>query len=335
MTFSFSFIIPVYNRPEEVRELFDSLLSQTYEGSYEVVLIEDGSERTALDVVEEFQTRLNIVYLVKENSGPGDSRNYGMKRAGGDYFLILDSDCILPENYLENVSKALEAEYVHCFGGPDTAHKSFSNLQHAINYAMTSFLTTGGIRGDKRAARNFQPRSFNMGLSAMAFSSSGGFGNIHPGEDPDLSIRLKKMGFSIRLIPEAVVYHKRRISFASFFRQVRKFGLVRPILNQWHPETKKVTYWFPTFFIIGLVVSIGLMFVDEFWPIGLYLLYFTVIFIDALIRTGKIIVALMAVYAVLIQFTGYGFGFLKSFILVNFSKKNPRQVFPELFYEPI
>ena len=335
MAASFSFIIPVYNRPEEVRELFESLEAQTYGDSFEVVLVEDGSVRTAAEVVEDFRDRLSILYLVKENSGPGDSRNYGMKRAGGDYYLILDSDCILPSDYLENVSKALAKEYVDCFGGPDSAHESFSDLQHAINYAMTSILTTGGIRGDKRAAMGFQPRSFNMGLSARAFSSSGGFGNIHPGEDPDLSLRLIKLGFSTRLIPEAVVYHKRRISFSSFFRQVKKFGMVRPILNQWHPESKKVTYWFPTLFIFGLLVSLGCLFFKIFWPISLYLLYFGIILLHALISTGRITVALMAVYAVIIQFAGYGFGFLKSFILVNFSKKNPRQLFPELFYEPI
>ena len=335
MSVSFSFIIPVYNRPDEVRELFQSLEQQTYTDPFEVVLVEDGSELSSHEVVEEFKDQLSILYLLKENSGPGDSRNYGMQRASGNYYIILDSDCMLPKNYLKDVQDALDHDYVDCFGGPDTAHESFSPLQHAINYAMTSFLTTGGIRGDKRARKDFQPRSFNMGLSSEAFKSSGGFGNIHPGEDPDLSLRLKKMGFKIRLIPEAFVYHKRRISFKSFFRQVKKFGMVRPILNQWHPKSSRLTYWFPTFFLLGLLLSIFMAIGGILWLAVLYALYFTVIFFHSWSQTSSIVIAFLSVLAVIVQFTGYGFGFLKSIILVNFSKKNPRQIFPGLFYEPL
>ncbi len=335
MSANFSIIIPVYNRPEEVRELFESLDNQTYKGKYEVVLVEDGSELTASSVVDEFNSRLNIKYLVKNNSGPGDSRNYGMKRASGNYFLILDSDCILPEDYLDNVSLSLEREFVDCFGGPDTADESFSNLQHAINYAMTSFITTGGIRGNKKTARSFQPRSFNMGLSARAYEQSGGFGNIHPGEDPDLSLRLKNLGFSTRFVAEASVYHKRRISFPSFYRQVRKFGMVRPILNKWHPGSARFTYWFPTLFSLGLLFAVVLFAIKVFWPLLIYGIYFGVILIDAVIRNKSLSVGFMAVFAVFIQFVGYGFGFLKSFILVNFSKKKPKELFPGLFYKPL
>ncbi len=335
MLLNFSIIIPVYNRPEEVRELFQSLAEQQYDKPFEIVLIEDGSVLSSKKVVEEFNTVLDITYLTKPNSGPGDSRNYGMKQAKGNYYLILDSDCVLPASYLHNVEVALSKEYVDCFGGPDTAHKSFTALQRAINYSMTSFWTTGGIRGHKRAAARFQPRSFNMGLSDKAFSASGGFGNIHPGEDPDLSLRLKKMGYSIRLIPEAFVYHKRRISFHSFTRQVYKFGLVRPILSKWHKSSARITFWFPTIFILGLLMALMTVFFHLYWPLGIYGLYFLLLLFDAWTRTGSLQIGVLAIPAVLIQFAAYGFGFLKSNILVNFSKKNPRELFPKLFFEPL
>lgn len=334
MQLKFSVIVPVFNRPDEVRELFQSLVEQTYTENYEIVLIEDGSEISCETVVEEFKNRLHITYLQKENSGPGDSRNYGMRYAAGNYFLIMDSDCILPNNYLRAVDTALREDYVDCFGGPDAGHKSFSLLQLAINYSMTSFWTTGGIRGRKRSVTKFEPRSFNMGLSKKAFEISGGFGNIHPGEDPDLSLRLKKLGFSIKLIPEAKVFHKRRVSLSSFFKQVKKFGMVRPILLKWHPNSFSITYWFPTFFIIGFIISWILFFYQIRLPIYVYGIYFLIIFIDAFRKSRSIFIALISIIAVLIQFLGYGYGFLKSIILVNFSKKNPRQLFPELFYQP-
>jgi glycosyltransferase involved in cell wall biosynthesis len=334
MLLKFSIIIPVYNRPEEVRELFQSLAEQQYDKAFEVVLVEDGSDLSSQKVVEEYKTTLDITYLTKTNSGPGDSRNYGMNRADGNYFLILDSDCVLPPDYLQNVDEALSNDYVDCFGGPDTAHKSFTALQRAINYSMTSFWTTGGVRGHKSAARRFQPRSFNMGLSEAAFKASGGFGNIHPGEDPDLSLRLKHMGYRIKLVPEAYVYHKRRISFQSFAKQVYKFGLVRPILNKWHEKSARITFWFPTFFMLGLLFALIALYLPWYWPLGTYGLYFLLLLIDAWIRSGSLEIGLLALPAVLIQFTGYGYGFLKSNILVNFSKKKPRELFPELFFEP-
>ena len=334
MKLNLSLIIPVYNRPEEIRELFKSLTEQTFEGFYEIVLVEDGSVETSEAVVRDFKDQLSISYFSKTNSGPGDSRNYGMRKAAGNYFIILDSDCILPPDYLQNVQDALEKEYIDCFGGPDSAHVSFSNLQHAINYSMTSFWTTGGIRGHKRAADKFQPRSFNMGLSREAFEKTGGFGNIHPGEDPDLSLRLKALGFKTKLIPEALVYHKRRINWRSFFKQVRKFGMCRPILNKWHKGSARLTYWFPTVFSLGLTLSLLLLLVSWYLPIGIYALYFVIVFLDAFRSTGSVTTAFTAIIAVLVQFLGYGYGFLKSTILITFSKKSPEQLFPELFFQP-
>lgn len=333
MNLSFSFIIPVFNRPNEIEELLESLLLQTYSRKYEVVIVEDGSTISSKEVVGRFKDQLNISYYQKPNSGPGDSRNFGMKNAKGNYFIVLDSDCILPPQYLEEAAKSLSEEYVHCYGGPDAAHPSFSNVQKAINYAMTSFLTTGGIRGRKDAINKFQPRSFNMGISQEAFEATGGYGNIHPGEDPDLTIRIWKAGYGTKLIPEAFVYHKRRIDWNKFYTQVKKFGLVRPILNAWHPKTAKLTYWFPSVFMATLLASIVLVFWDIKFPLYLFGVYFLGLFIDALLKTKSVKIALMAIFATLVQFFGYGFGFLKSTIYTTFSKRGPEEIFPKLFFQ--
>lgn len=329
----FSFIIPVYNRPEEVRELLYSFCSLDAPKTFEVVIIEDGSSLDARLIVEHFSKQINISYHFKNNTGPGHSRNYGMERAKGKYFIILDSDCILPKQYLTEVMFFLNTNYVHCFGGPDTAHESFSNLQKAINFSMTSVLTSGGIRGGAKEIEGYEPRSFNMGISKEAFRKSGGFGNIHPGEDPDLSIRLRSMGYKLCFIPEAFVFHKRRISFAQFFEQVYKFGQVRPILNKWHPNSKKIIYWFPTLFLIGFIVSLLLLFIGIIEPFLLYGIYFLSLLINSLFLTRNITVALISLIAVCIQFYGYGLGFFKSTIKLMTSKKSAETIFPNLFFK--
>ena len=333
MDLSFSFIVPVYNRPDEIAELLESLVSQTYSADFEVLIVEDGSTLSSEEVVERYKDKLTISYYKKSNSGPGDSRNYGMARAKGNYFLIVDSDCMIPPQYLDAVDSALRKSFVHCFGGPDAAHESFGLLQKAINYAMTSVLTTGGIRGNKKALDKFQPRSFNMGISKTAFETVGGFGKIHPGEDPDFTFRIWKNGFDTKLIPEAFVYHKRRIDWNKFFIQVKKFGSVRPILNKWHPKTSKMTYWFPTLFCLGFLASLLFLAVGISLPIYLYIIYFSLIFIDSLLKNRNLAVALLSLVAVSIQFMGYGYGFLKSTIFLNFSKKEPETLFPHLFFK--
>lgn len=328
----FSFIIPVFNRPDEVNELLESFTLLEADFSFEIVIVEDGSNIDCKAIVASYIDRLNISYYFKPNSGPGDSRNFGMKKAKGNYYIILDSDCLLPKHYLQTVKNSLDNEFVDCFGGPDAAHHSFTSLQKAINFAMTSFITTGGIRGGKTKVDKFQPRSFNMGLSKAAFEASGGFGVIHPGEDPDLSIRLINLGFKTKLINEAFVYHKRRISWSKFYKQVNKFGLVRPILNQWHPKTAKLVYWLPTLFCLGFLASIILFGLGIDLGLKLYALYFIIAFILALISSKSLVVAIQAIIAIVIQFFGYGYGFLKSTLALKFTKKTPEQVFPHLFF---
>lgn len=332
MTLSYSFIIPVYNRPKEIEELLESFLKLEGGYDYEIVIIEDGSTETSEAVINNYSERLNISYLFKSNSGPGHSRNYGMQRAKGNYFIILDSDVILPAQYLQEVDNFLKHKYYHCFGGPDGAHDSFSDLQKAINFSMTSFFTTGGIRGGSEAVKNFQPRSFNLGLSKKAFQATKGFGKIHPGEDPDLVLRLWALGYETVLIKKAFVYHKRRISWNKFYKQVNKFGQVRPILNVWHPSSKKITYWFPTLFILGFVISILLMLAGIYYVLFLYGVYFLIILVHSFKLTKSIRIALMSLVAVCIQFYSYGIGFLKSTIKLLTSTKSPEIIFPNLFF---
>jgi dephospho-CoA kinase len=328
----FSIIIPVYNRPDEIKELLDSLLNSTYKNPYEIVIIEDGSTIKCDDVVASYSGKLTISYFFKPNSGPGDSRNFGMKKAKGDYFIIFDSDCIIPINYLAEVDRELKSNFVDCYGGPDKALKSFSSIQKAINFAMTSFLTTGGIRGGSERIDKFQPRSFNMGISKKAFQTSNGFGNIHPGEDPDLTIRLWKLGFDTRLFSNAFVYHKRRIDWDKFSNQVSKFGKARPILNHWYPDYKKITYWFPSFFVIGVFISFVALFLLFDWFLKLYFLYFILLFIVSSIQNKNPYIGLLSIVAVWKQFFGYGLGFLTSFFKISIQGRNPQEAFPELFY---
>ena len=295
----FSLIIPVYNRPDEVDELLESLCQTTYKEIFEIVLVEDGSTLVCKDVARKYGDRLDISYYFKENSGPGDSRNYGMRNARGDYFLIFDSDCIIPKQYLSEVDTALKQHYVDCFGGPDKALDSFSDIQKAINFAMTSFLTTGGIRGGSEKIDKFQPRSFNMGLSKKAFEASKGFGNIHPGEDPDLSIRLWNLGFETKLFPNAYVYHKRRIDWDKFSVQVNKFGKARPILNSWYPKYNKLTFFFPSVFIIGFFTSIVLLLIFNFdYLLQLYFIYFLVLFLVSSFQNKSIKIGCLSIIAI-------------------------------------
>ncbi len=329
---NFSFIIPVYNRPKETEELLDSLTKQTLK-SFEVVIVEDGSSVKSNEVVQKYSDRLQINYYFKENSGPGDSRNYGMRKAEGNYFLILDSDCILPENYLEEVQKSLSADYADCFGGVDAALDSFTPVQKAINFAMTSMLTTGGVRGASEKLGKFQPRSFNMGISKEAFLSSGGFSEIHPGEDPDLSMRLWKLGYQTRLFSSVRVYHKRRIDWSKYKTQVNKFGKVRPVLNLWHPEYNKSTFWFPSIFMMGLVFSILLLIIGVPYLLCCYVAYFVLCAAVSTVQNKSIKIGLLTIWAVLIQFYGYGTGFLYSYYRTHIKKEKPIEAFPELFFK--
>ena len=306
----YSLIIPVYNRPDEVDELLESLTRQTYT-DFEVVVVEDGTALPCADVVAKYASRLDIHYYNKENSGPGQTRNYGAERAQGRYLIVLDSDCLLPPGYLQAVDDELHRSPADAFGGPDHAHASFTRVQKAINYAMTSFFTTGGIRGGKKKMDKFYPRSFNMGVRAEVYRALGGFSRMRFGEDIDFSIRIFKGGYRCRLFPEAWVWHKRRTDMRKFFKQVHNFGIARVNLYKKYPESLKIVHLLPAVFTVGVVVLLlaSLWCVWALLPLALFAV---VIFLDAAFRCRSVSVGLLAVAAAFIQLTGYGSGFLRA-----------------------
>lgn len=340
----YSFIIPVYNRPDEVDELLQSLTTQTRR-DFEVIVVEDGSQVTCEHVVKKYVQTLNVKYYSKPNSGPGQTRNYGAARSTGEYLIILDSDCVLPSGYLQAVEDELQREPADAFGGPDRAHESFTDMQKAISYSMTSFFTTGGIRGGKKKMDKFYPRSFNMGVRASVYKALGGFSKMRFGEDIDFSIRIFKGGYVCRLFPEAWVWHKRRTDLKKFFRQVHNSGIARINLYKKYPESLKLVHLLPMVFTVGVIVLclaaltgwIGSMWIFQMahkyvyavempgiiphmevfhalsWvPLLPLLLFCLLIFADASLHYKSIKIGLLSVAASYVQLIGYGTGFVRA-----------------------
>lgn len=307
---NFSIIIPVYNRPTEVEELLESLCCQTSK-DFEVLIIEDGSTDKCENAYTRFKNDLDIKYFYKENSGPGMTRNYGAERAMGEYLIVLDSDVVLPPTYIEETDKELQGNPCEAFGGPDKAHPDFSHLQKAINYAMTSFFTTGGIRGGKKKLDKFYPRSFNMGIRKDVYTQLGGFSKMRFGEDIDFSIRIFEAGCRCRLFPNSWVWHKRRTDFRKFFRQVHNSGIARINLMKRHKGSLKLVHLLPAVFTIGLVLLlIGSIWC--WWCLLPILLFMTIIFLDSTRVNKSIKVGWLSIWASIIQLTGYGSGFLRA-----------------------
>lgn len=309
----YSIIIPVYNRPDEIKELLDSLTRQTYR-NFEVLVIEDGSINRCEDVVKSFESQLTIRYFYKENSGQGFSRNYGFARATGDYFVLFDSDCLIPEHYFQTVDQRLTETGWNAYGGPDRAHTSFTPVQKAISYSMTSLFTTGGIRGSKqRVGGAFHPRSFNMGLSRKVYEAVGGYVITRMGEDIEYTIRIIENGFQTGLIEEAYVYHKRRSTLKQFYQQLHFFGRARINISRFFPKELKLVHWFPAGFTLGcLGIPLLLLVVPTlgFMAVGAVFLYAVLILVDATAKNRSVRVGLLSVAAVFVQLFGYGIGFL-------------------------
>ena len=323
----YSIIVPVFNRPDEVDELLESLLSQE-EKDFEVIIVEDGSQVPCKKVCDKYADRLDLHYYNKENSGPGQSRNYGAERAKGDYLLILDSDVVLPKGYIRAVSEELNREPADAFGGPDCAHESFTDTQKAISYSMTSFFTTGGIRGGKKKLDKFYPRSFNMGIRRDVYQELGGFSKMRFGEDIDFSIRIFKAGKRCRLFPEAWVWHKRRTDFRKFWKQVYNSGIARINLYKKYPDSLKLVHLLPMVFTVGttcllLLILSGLFLLcipilniigSLLVMIGLIplLLYSIIICVDSTMQNNSLKIGLLSIAAAFIQLTGYGCGFISA-----------------------
>lgn len=327
----YSVIIPVYNRPDEVDELLESLTVQTFK-DFEVVVVEDGSSIPCREVTEKYDKVLNLHYYNKPNSGPGQTRNYGAEVSHGEYLIILDSDCILPPGYLAAVDKELQATPAEAFGGPDRAHQSFSNIQKAINYSMTSFFTTGGIRGGKKKMDKFYPRSFNMGVRRDIYQVLGGFSKMRFGEDIDFSIRIFKAGYSCRLFPEAWVYHKRRTDLKKFFKQVHNSGIARINLYKKYPESLKVVHLLPAMFTAGTAtLLVGTPFCP-YAPLPL-LLYALLVCADSAIQNRSLRIGVYSIAAAYIQLIGYGTGFWRAWWNRCICQKGEFEAFKKNFYK--
>ena len=347
----YAIIVPVYNRPDEVAELLESLTLQTFKG-FEVIIVEDGSQNPCETVCKQYEKLLDIKYFIKENSGPGQSRNYGVAHSTGEYLLILDSDVVLPAGHLAAIEKELRREPVDAFGGPDCAHDSFTDTQKAISYSMTSFFTTGGIRGGKKKLDKFYPRSFNMGIRRDVYERLGGFSKMRFGEDIDFSIRIFKAGYTCRLFPEAWVWHKRRTDFRKFWRQVYNSGIARINLYKKYPESLKFVHLLPMLFTVGctllallFILGIVLFFI---LPAGMMqakglalsllallplLLYAFLIFADATSKNASAKIGLLSIGAAFIQLTGYGCGFIEAWWKRCIEGKDEFSAYESNFYK--
>jgi len=354
----YSVIVPVYNRPDEVDELLQSLMQQTYT-DFEVIIVEDGSAVPCKDVVDKYAASMDIRYYLKSNSGPGKSRNYGAERSYGEYLIILDSDCILPPDYFKAVEEELRNEPADAFGGPDRAHESFTDTQKAINYSMTSFFTTGGIRGGKKKMDKFYPRSFNMGIRADVYKALGGFSDMRFGEDIDFSIRIFKGGYTCRLFPGAWVWHKRRTDMRKFFKQVHNSGIARINLYKKYPESLKLVHMLPAVFTVGVVLlvlvilgGIYLLSLASYTPdpgshdllhswgkwlvvagVLPLLLFSFLIFIDSSVQNRSLKIGTISILSSFIQLTGYGSGFLIAWWKRCVKGKDSFSAFEKTFYK--
>jgi glycosyltransferase involved in cell wall biosynthesis len=327
----FSVIIPVYNRPDELDELLSSLVNQHFK-DFEVLVVDDGSSVPCKQIVEGYSEKLSIKYFYKPNSGPGQTRNYGAERSDGEYLIILDSDCILPDTYFDSIVSELQSSPTDAFGGPDRAHASFTNIQKAINYSMTSFWTTGGIRGGKKKMDKFYPRSFNMGVRKDVYEALGGFSKMRFGEDIDFSIRIIKNGYSCRLFPDSWVYHKRRTNWRKFYKQVYNSGIARINLFKKYPESLKLVHLLPSVFTLGVffLLIISIFFVWSLLPL---LLYALLIFIDSTLINKNICIGFDSIIASYIQLIGYGTGFLYAWWRRCVLRKGEFEAFRNNFYK--
>ena len=343
----YSIIVPVYNRPDEVDELLQSLCEQTVK-DFEVIIVEDGSINPCKDVCSKYAGILSLHYYAKENSGPGQSRNYGAERANGKYVIILDSDVVLPSGYLQAIEEELAQQPCEAFGGPDAAHPDFTPVQKAISYSMTSFFTTGGIRGGKAKLDKFYPRSFNMGIRHDVYLELGGFSKMRFGEDIDFSYRIVEAGYKPRLFPDAWVWHKRRTDFRKFFRQVYNSGIARINLEKRHPGTMKLVHLLPTVFTVGVIALILISAVgralmhyvdhDQFYwmcfaPWIPILFYSLLICFDSSIKNKSLKVGILSIPAAFVQLMGYGLGFIESWWKRCVRGQDEYQAFEKTFYK--
>ncbi len=332
MPHQFSVIIPIYNRPDEMDELLQSLCQQTIV-NFEVIVVEDGSTTPCWHVVEKYKSQLDIHYFAKTNSGPGDSRNFGAAQACTDYFIFFDSDCLIPPQYFERLANKINAQDIACFGGPDKAHRTFSPIQKAISYSMTAMLTTGGMRGGSEQMIKFHPRSFNMGFSRKVFDLTQGFSAMRFGEDVDFSLRVEKLGITCWLIADCYVYHKRRTDFGKFYKQIFNSGIARINLYLKHPSSLKLTHFFPSAFVVGSIAALVLLTFGVYLPLYLLLIYCLLLWLDSGWSNKSIYIGWLSLVATWVQMYAYGLGFMTSCWNRIILKKEEFSAFNKNFYK--
>ena len=331
MASSISIVIPVFNRTEELAELLQSLQSQS-DQDFDVIVVDDGSTEKSDKIVEAFKDKLSIQYFYKENSGPGNSRNYGCEQSNADFFIFFDSDCLIPPDYIKQLKSNIADLQV--YGGPDKDDASFTPIQKAISYSMTSLFTTGGIRGNKKSVEKFHPRSFNMGFSREVYLKTGGFAHLRFGEDIDLSIRIFNEGFKPVLLLDCFVYHKRRTSFYKFFKQVFNSGIARINLYKRHPDSLKLLHFFPAAFVIYQLLSVPhAIYHADYWVLYPTIIYLALIFMDSLRYTKSFWVSVLSVVAAIVQLSGYGLGFMKGFVKRIVLKQSEFHAYEKTFYD--
>ena len=339
----YSIIIPSFNRADELSELLKSFEQLDFpKDAYEVIIADDGSTDTTAELVKKFQDKksFTLTYCSQQNKGLGAARNLGMENAAGDFFVFVDSDVTVPPHWLNEIDLGLSREKADAFGGPDTYLDSFPALLKAINYSMTSFITTGGLRGKKgRKLAKFYPRSFNMGLSRKLQEKIGGFGNLRHGQDIEYSSRIIRSGAKVFFAEKAFVFHKRRTNLRRFLRQVFNWGIARINLYQIDPSMFEPLHAAPAAaLILVLTVSAAAVFSPLFFWLfkiglvsGLLVLLFSMA--DAAIKYKQLKPSFYLPLVIPIQVFAYGAGFIYNFIRRAVFKKDVKTGFKKNYYK--
>ncbi len=316
-----SVITPSYNRASELEHLMRSISAQSIDHNlFELIISDDGSTDDTEALINSWQEKasFSIKYISQENKGPGAARNHGLEKSIGELILFIDSDCEAHPKWIETIVDEYHKSEFDACGGPDGGKKDFTLLQKAIDYSMTSFFTTGGMRGhSEKMISKFYPRTHNMGVKRDKYEAVGGFGNLRHGQDIEFSHRIRTSGGKIRFIKNALVYHRRRTSLRQFIKQVFNWGVARINLGKIDTAMLEPVHFLPSLSIL-LSLFIILIIYQLDWGISeIFLLFFSPLSIICLL--GALNKKDLRVFPILllvipIQIFGYGLGFLQAYI---------------------
>jgi len=339
----YSIIIPCFNRADEVAELLESISQLKFDpAQFEIIISDDGSTDNTKKLVEQNKSKLqcDLIYLTQNNSGPGAARNHAMENANGDFFIFIDSDVTLSADWLFHIDLTLVEKKADAFGGPDSYREDFSPFLKAVNYSMTSFITTGGLRGKKgKKLARFYPRSFNMGLSRELWKKIGGFGSLRHGQDIEFSHRIIESGAQVIFIDQAVVYHKRRTNLRRFYKQVFNWGVARinlykinkKMLEPLHSIPAVLTFVAVTLLVLSLIFDLIKTIVLWGFSAGILILIYSMI--DSIRIYKSIKPALWLPLVMPAQVLGYGFGFIYNAVRRIVLDKDEKVGFKKSYYK--